>query len=154
MLSPRHNTVLVSDHPIPNPSWLLCNVCQMNLTFTSPFLMEIEGCHACLLPGRQRIQQLTKNIKYFRQRLTEMGFIIYGDDYSPIIPVLLYMPAKISWVSNNPQNHANDQCVMTEVVYLTPWGFSVHELDYVLGGVLEFWPQTHNFSVVWTFCHC
>ncbi|XP_051039106.1 serine palmitoyltransferase 3 [Phodopus roborovskii] len=46
--------------------------------------------------GRQRIQQLTKNIKYFRKRLVEMGFIIYGDDYSPIIPVLLYMPAKLS----------------------------------------------------------
>ncbi|XP_036040198.1 serine palmitoyltransferase 3 [Onychomys torridus] len=48
------------------------------------------------LGGLQRIQQLTKNIKYFRQRLIEMGFIIYGDDYSPIIPVLLYMPAKLS----------------------------------------------------------
>ncbi|CAO2578588.1 Serine palmitoyltransferase 3 [Lemmus lemmus] len=46
--------------------------------------------------GLQRIQQLTRNIKYFRQRLTDMGFIIYGDDSSPIIPVLLYMPAKIS----------------------------------------------------------
>ncbi|XP_006983737.1 serine palmitoyltransferase 3 [Peromyscus maniculatus bairdii] len=48
------------------------------------------------LGGLQRIQQLTKNIKYFRQRLIEMGFIIYGNDYSPIIPVLLYMPAKVS----------------------------------------------------------
>ncbi|XP_075819954.1 serine palmitoyltransferase 3 [Microtus pennsylvanicus] len=46
--------------------------------------------------GLQRIQQLTRNIKYFRQRLIEMGFIIYGDDHSPIIPVLLYMPAKVS----------------------------------------------------------
>ncbi|KAK7810286.1 hypothetical protein U0070_019314 [Myodes glareolus] len=43
----------------------------------------------------RRIQQLTRNIKYFRQRLIDMGFIIYGDDHSPIIPVLLYMPAKI-----------------------------------------------------------
>ncbi|XP_028739423.1 serine palmitoyltransferase 3 [Peromyscus leucopus] len=48
------------------------------------------------LGGLQRIQQLTKNIKYFRERLIEMGFIIYGNDYSPIIPVLLYMPAKVS----------------------------------------------------------
>ncbi|KAL1785920.1 serine palmitoyltransferase 3 [Sigmodon hispidus] len=49
------------------------------------------------LAGPERIQQLTKNIKYFRQRLKEMGFIIYGNDYSPIIPVLLYMPAKVSY---------------------------------------------------------
>nr|XP_048311537.1 serine palmitoyltransferase 3 [Myodes glareolus] len=46
--------------------------------------------------GLRRIQQLTRNIKYFRQRLIDMGFIIYGDDHSPIIPVLLYMPAKVS----------------------------------------------------------
>ncbi|EDL80317.1 similar to RIKEN cDNA C130053K05 gene; similar to dJ718P11.1.1 (novel class II aminotransferase similar to serine palmotyltransferase (isoform 1)) (predicted) [Rattus norvegicus] len=46
--------------------------------------------------GVQRIQQLRENIKYFRRRLIEMGFIIYGNDYSPVVPVLLYMPAKVS----------------------------------------------------------
>ncbi|XP_028612671.1 serine palmitoyltransferase 3 [Grammomys surdaster] len=46
--------------------------------------------------GMQRIQQLRENIKYFRRRLIEMGFIIYGDDFSPVVPVLLYMPAKVS----------------------------------------------------------
>ncbi|XP_021498226.1 serine palmitoyltransferase 3 [Meriones unguiculatus] len=46
--------------------------------------------------GVQRIQQLEANIKYFRKRLTEMGFIIYGNDCSPIVPMLLYMPAKIA----------------------------------------------------------
>ncbi|XP_021012195.1 serine palmitoyltransferase 3 [Mus caroli] len=46
--------------------------------------------------GMERIQQLNENIKYFRRRLREMGFIIYGNDFSPVIPVLLYMPAKVS----------------------------------------------------------
>ncbi|XP_008825419.1 serine palmitoyltransferase 3 [Nannospalax galili] len=56
------------------------------------FIMGEDGS----TQGLQRIQQLTKNIKYFRRRLMEMGFIIYGNDYSPIVPVLLYMPAKVS----------------------------------------------------------
>nr|XP_004661509.3 serine palmitoyltransferase 3 isoform X1 [Jaculus jaculus] len=51
--------------------------------------------------GAQKIQQLAENIKYFRQKLIEMGFIIYGADNSPIIPVLLYMPAKVSAFSRH-----------------------------------------------------
>ncbi|XP_066280595.1 serine palmitoyltransferase 2-like [Branchiostoma lanceolatum] len=46
--------------------------------------------------GQLRIKQLAANSKYFRQRLVEMGFIVYGNDDSPIVPVLLYMPAKIA----------------------------------------------------------
>uniref|UniRef100_A0A669B4C8 serine C-palmitoyltransferase n=1 Tax=Oreochromis niloticus TaxID=8128 RepID=A0A669B4C8_ORENI len=45
--------------------------------------------------GMRRIRQLAENAKYFRSRLKEMGFIIYGNDDSPVVPVLLYMPAKV-----------------------------------------------------------
>uniref|UniRef100_A0A667YWJ8 serine C-palmitoyltransferase n=1 Tax=Myripristis murdjan TaxID=586833 RepID=A0A667YWJ8_9TELE len=43
----------------------------------------------------ERIQQLAENTKYFRARLKEMGFIIYGNDSSPVVPILLYMPGKV-----------------------------------------------------------
>ncbi|XP_027778127.3 serine palmitoyltransferase 3 [Marmota flaviventris] len=46
--------------------------------------------------GLQRIQQLAKNTKYFREKLKELGFIIYGNDKSPVVPVLLYMPSKVA----------------------------------------------------------
>ncbi|XP_023818799.1 serine palmitoyltransferase 3 [Oryzias latipes] len=45
--------------------------------------------------GIRRIRQLAENTRYFRARLKEMGFIIYGNDDSPVIPVLLYMPGKV-----------------------------------------------------------
>ena len=45
--------------------------------------------------GLERIQRLADNSRYFRQRLQQMGLIVYGDDDSPVIPVLLIMPAKI-----------------------------------------------------------
>ena len=45
--------------------------------------------------GILRVAQLARNSKYFRQRLQQMGFIIYGHDDSPVIPLLLFMPAKI-----------------------------------------------------------
>ncbi|KAK2553864.1 Serine palmitoyltransferase 2 [Acropora cervicornis] len=34
--------------------------------------------------------------RYFRQRLKDMGFIVYGHDASPVVPLLLFMPAKIA----------------------------------------------------------
>ncbi|XP_066550214.1 serine palmitoyltransferase 2 [Amia ocellicauda] len=45
--------------------------------------------------GRDRVQQLAENTTYFRRKLQEMGFIIYGNSDSPVVPMMLYMPAKI-----------------------------------------------------------
>lgn len=46
--------------------------------------------------GRRRIRQLADNAYYFSKRLREMGFIVYGDHGSPVVPLLLFNPAKIS----------------------------------------------------------
>jgi serine palmitoyltransferase len=47
------------------------------------------------LGGIERIQQLARNAKYFRKRLKQMGFIVYGNNDSPVVPMMLFMPAKI-----------------------------------------------------------
>lgn len=44
--------------------------------------------------GRRRIQQLSRNSRYFAERLRRMGFVVYGKD-SPVVPLLLCHPAKI-----------------------------------------------------------
>lgn len=46
--------------------------------------------------GRKRVQQLKWNTRYFRRRLHDMGFIIYGNKDSPVIPLLIFMPSKIA----------------------------------------------------------
>lgn len=50
-----------------------------------------------LLPGQgdERLQRLAFNSRYLRLGLKRLGFIITGHDDSPIIPLLLYHPAKI-----------------------------------------------------------
>ncbi|XP_005995088.1 serine palmitoyltransferase 3 [Latimeria chalumnae] len=45
--------------------------------------------------GIDRVRQLAENTRYFRQKLHELGFIIYGNEDSPVVPVLLYMPGKV-----------------------------------------------------------
>ncbi|ORX72505.1 PLP-dependent transferase [Linderina pennispora] len=47
------------------------------------------------LEGQQRLDQLAINSRYFARRLVELGFMTMGDKGSPVIPLLLFNPAKI-----------------------------------------------------------
>lgn len=46
--------------------------------------------------GKQKLQALRDNANYFRMRLHEMGLQVLGHYDSPIMPVMLYNPCKIS----------------------------------------------------------
>ncbi|KAL0983682.1 hypothetical protein UPYG_G00131300 [Umbra pygmaea] len=66
-----------------------------------PVTEQIHRAMKCIMGldgttiGQARVHQLAENTRYFRCRLQEMGFIIYGNDDSPVIPLLLYMPGKV-----------------------------------------------------------
>ncbi|PIA13349.1 PLP-dependent transferase [Coemansia reversa NRRL 1564] len=47
------------------------------------------------LEGQQHLEQLAVNSRYMARRLAEMGFMTMGDPGSPVIPLLLFNPAKI-----------------------------------------------------------
>jgi len=49
--------------------------------------------------GKEKIKALRENSNFFRQGLIERGFQVYGDDDSPVIPIMLYYPAKIASLS-------------------------------------------------------
>lgn len=46
--------------------------------------------------GKFKLQALRDNANYFRMRLREMGLQVLGQYDSPIMPVMLYHPAKIA----------------------------------------------------------
>jgi serine palmitoyltransferase len=46
--------------------------------------------------GKNRIKKIAENTRYFREKLIKMGFIVYGNNSSPIVPVMLYMPSRIA----------------------------------------------------------
>jgi len=46
--------------------------------------------------GQKRICQLAANTRYFRSALHRRGFILYGNTNSPVVPLLLFLPAKIA----------------------------------------------------------
>ena len=45
--------------------------------------------------GQNKLQKLNENSNYFRQEMIRIGLHVYGDYDSPIIPVLIYFPAKV-----------------------------------------------------------
>jgi serine palmitoyltransferase len=49
----------------------------------------------CPGQGEERLQRIAFNSRYLRLGLKRLGFIVYGHDDSPILPVLLYNPAKM-----------------------------------------------------------
>ena len=68
----------------------------------SPFVLaQISSALRCITgeispgQGEERLQRLAFNSRYVRLGLKRLGFIIYGHDDSPIIPLLLYHPAKM-----------------------------------------------------------
>jgi serine palmitoyltransferase len=49
--------------------------------------------------GKRKIRQLHDNSNYFRRGLLEQGFDVLGDWDSPVMPVMLFCPAKLPAVS-------------------------------------------------------
>lgn len=50
--------------------------------------------------GMARVRRLSKNIHYFRRSMQKKGFIVYGDDDSPVIPMMLFLPSRMSGFVN------------------------------------------------------
>jgi serine palmitoyltransferase len=55
-----------------------------------------------LMPGQgeERLQRIAFNSRYLRLGLKRLGFIVYGHDDSPIVPVPLFNPGKMSAFSH------------------------------------------------------
>ncbi len=62
--------------------------------------------------GQQKITALRDNSNYFRMRLNDMGLHVLGHYDSPICPVMLYNPAKISAFSRECYKRGLAVCVV------------------------------------------
>lgn len=80
----QHGFGHVYAEPMPPP------VVQQVLT-SMRIIMGEEGAGE----GQRRLEAIFNNSVYFMRELRKMGFIIYGDEGSPIIPLLLFQPGKI-----------------------------------------------------------
>mgnify|MGYP001046255918 FL=1 len=42
-----------------------------------------------------RIDNLARNVAHFRKGLENLGFEVIGDDDSPVVPVMIYIPTQM-----------------------------------------------------------
>ncbi|PAV84916.1 hypothetical protein WR25_21775 [Diploscapter pachys] len=49
--------------------------------------------------GNQKAVRLLKNSRYFRRRLIELGFMVYGHEDSPVVPLMTFWITKVVYIS-------------------------------------------------------
>jgi len=47
--------------------------------------------------GQDRIKKLYENSYYFHKRMKELGFLVYGELGSPVVPVSVYNPGRLAY---------------------------------------------------------
>ena len=55
--------------------------------------------------GQEKILQLKKNANFLRKRLTAGGCTVLGSEDSPVVPIMIFQPAKISAISRECYRH-------------------------------------------------
>ncbi|XP_011146475.1 serine palmitoyltransferase 2 [Harpegnathos saltator] len=91
--------------------------------------------------GKKRIKQLARNTRYFRRRLNQIGVIIYGNEDSPIVPMLVYMYSKIGAVIRTLITHKiatvgvafpGTSLMEGKIRFCVSAGHTKEQLDYAL----------------------
>lgn len=87
------NYLRVNSHAPHYASSMSPAVAQQILT-SMKIMMGLDGTSE----GKNRIDQLARNTRYFRRRLAQIGVITYGHEDSPVVPMLVYLFSKIGAV--------------------------------------------------------
>jgi serine palmitoyltransferase len=93
--------------PMPPP------ICQQVISSMKLILGE-DGTDE----GQSKLKIIFENSVYFMRELRKMGFIVYGDEGSPIVPLLLFQPGKIRAFSHEAL--ARDMAVVVVGYPATP----------------------------------
>ena len=70
--------------------------------------------------GRERLRRLAFNARYLSRGLDKLGFITYGHDDSPVIPLLLFNPGKMAVFSRMMRTRAVPIIVVVVAYPATP----------------------------------
>lgn len=79
-------------------------ICPAHLYATSMSAPTVQQCISAMRVvlgedgsnrGAQKLMRIRENSNFFRSELQKMGFEVLGDNDSPVMPIMLYNPAKI-----------------------------------------------------------
>lgn len=87
------NTLRINSHDHCYASSMAPAVAQQCIT-AMKMIMGLDGTEE----GKYRINQLIRNTRYFRRRLTQIGVIVFGHADSPVVPLMTFMHAKGGYI--------------------------------------------------------
>jgi len=93
-----------SNYAEPMSPPIVAQIIASMASIMGPSALEVLPELARTLPGRlidgregqERLQRLAFNSRYLSGGLRKLGFIVYGDRDSPIVPLLIYHPSKMT----------------------------------------------------------
>ncbi|CAI2354029.1 unnamed protein product [Caenorhabditis sp. 36 PRJEB53466] len=80
-------------------------------TMSPPLVAQVEKAVSIMCGrdgtdiGRQKAIQLLKNTRYFRKELRKKGFLIYGNNDSPVVPLMTFYITKVVEFSRRMLKH-------------------------------------------------
>ncbi|ONM17989.1 Long chain base biosynthesis protein 2a [Zea mays] len=87
--------------------------------------------------GAQKLARIRENSNFFRSELKKMGFEVLGDNDSPVMPIMLYNPAKIPAFSR--------ECLRQKQSACSPYPSLFAPTGFVL-------PICHGYQQSWRPC--
>lgn len=85
-----------------------------------PTWMNLHPALADGSEARMRIRRLAFNSRYLHQGLKKLGFITYGHPFSPIVPLLIFNPGKMSMFSRMMRSRSTPIVVVVVAYPATP----------------------------------
>ena len=94
--------------------------------------------------GRTKLNRLRENSNYFRREMEKIGMHVYGDYDSPIIPCMIYFPAKIAAFSRECLRRKlavvvvgfpATSVVLSRVRFCISAGHSIEDLSYAVAQI-------------------
>lgn len=101
----------------------VCEIYSFQYMISDSKLRKLFIWNFVCFSGAQKLAQIRENSNFFRSELQKMGFEVLGDNDSPVMPIMLYNPAKIPAFSREclNQNVSNYFLKHTWFSFISPY---------------------------------
>ncbi|CAL2042623.1 CBN-SPTL-3 protein [Caenorhabditis brenneri] len=130
------------------------------VTMSPPLIAQVETAVTIMCGkdgtdiGRQKAIQLLENSRYFRKELRKRGFLVYGNDDSPVVPLMTFYITKVVEFSRRMLKHnigivavgyPATPLLEARVRFCLSADHTREHLDYILEALEQVGEETNTF---------
>uniref|UniRef100_A0A1I7U2G7 Aminotran_1_2 domain-containing protein n=1 Tax=Caenorhabditis tropicalis TaxID=1561998 RepID=A0A1I7U2G7_9PELO len=130
------------------------------VTMSPPLIAQVETAVSIMSGrdgtdiGRRKAIQLLENSRYFRKELRKRGFLVYGNNDSPVVPLMTFYITKVVEFSRRMLKHnigvvavgyPATPLLEARVRFCLSADHTKEHLDYILEALVEVGEETNTF---------